>query len=221
MQEGYLSIFIVELVSFSFSVVLLAAELRLLAPTIRNKITLFMITFLCSISFAYFFRFLGILLGNDDLRVFGATFSALVGGLAILFWATYLTNLDVIIQQLLTILIISGLLVFILGRLLLISSLTSIGLIITLLIFLYSVARVIRFIFSKTEYVRARQRAFLLITGFIGFALFDFLAVYLIGIGSIQKASVMFALEFPFRLLIYLSILLPISVTSFLNRFIH
>lgn len=214
------SIFFVEITLFFVSIGFLAIEIRTLSSSIRNKLSLMLIGFLTCISGAYFFRFYGIWINNDLVRVYGATFSALFGGLAMVVWGTYMINLKPNRRNLLLIILIIGLFLFILGRNADNYPLIVIGLILALFVFIIIVVAVFKFIFNRSEYIRARQRSLLLMIGFLGFAFLDVLAVYHIGEGNNGLAALLFAFELPFRFILLLAILLPTAVVKFLNKFI-
>jgi hypothetical protein len=77
------------------------------------------------------------------------------------------------------------------------------------------------FAFQKSPYIKARQRVFGMMVGFIGFSLFEVAAVVAMSKNLYVLSAFLFLTELPFRIILSLSILLPRSVSELMSRWIN
>ncbi|MHA2249108.1 MAG: hypothetical protein ACXAD7_02040 [Candidatus Kariarchaeaceae archaeon] len=216
-----LPILIVEVFLFIVSLVFLMIEIKSMSAVLWNRKTLLLIGFLFTLSLAYFTRSTGIYTSNEDFRLFGPTISAIFGGVFIIAWTTSLVQMKPKIRYLLIYSFIGGLTLFILGRWGNIFFLELVGLILSMSVIIGVVLKMFFFSFQKSPYIKARQRIFGMMIGFIGFSLFEVAAVVAMNREMYLLSAFLFLLELPSRFVLTLSILLPQRVVEVMSKWIN
>ncbi len=216
-----LPIFAVESILCLLSLIFLIIELKSMSAVIFNRKTLLLIGFLISLTSAYLTRSIGIFFSHNGIRLFGPTLSAVFGGMFIIAWATSIVGIKREYQQFLVTSFVIGLFIFLTGRWLNNFILEFLGLIFSMTIIIGVILRMFFFAFQKSPYIKARQRVFGMMIGFIGFSIFEVFAVIAMSKEQFYLSAILFLFELPFRLILTMSILLPKRVIEIMSRWIN
>ncbi|MHA2169680.1 MAG: hypothetical protein ACXAB7_07275 [Candidatus Kariarchaeaceae archaeon] len=220
-NDDLVPILVVEVFLCMVSITFLVIEVKSLRSVMMNKKTLLLIGFLFSLTMAFFTRSTGIYLADDSIRLLGPTISAIFGGMFIIAWATSLVKIRPTFQNILIFSFLGGLIMFIMGRWGDLFFFEVIGLILSLVIIVGVILKMFFFAFQKSPYIKARQRVFGMMVGFIGFSLFEVAAVVAMSKNLYLLSAILFLSELPFRIILSLSILLPRSVSELMSRWIN
>jgi hypothetical protein len=144
-----------------------------------------------------------------------------MGGIFIIAWSLSISDSQGKSRSYQILLFVFGIVSFVVGRAFDQFVFEILGLIISMSTIIFVVVKMFTFAFRKSPYVKARQRVFAMMVGFIGFSIFEAAGVAAFGQGEYYLSAILFILELPFRLIIALSILLPRQFSDLLSKFIH
>lgn len=171
-------------------------------------------------NFMYFFRALGILQDDIIIRQLGPTLSAFISAVLILYWTGEIIGYTRRFKLFFGIGITLSLSSFVIGRFAEIFEFVIIGLVGFVIFIVYFINKMLKFIRTSSPYVRARKRVFLMALAFVTMALFEGMGVATMYSENYEFSSLFFILELSARILMTLSIVLPIRVQTLLGRFI-
>lgn len=213
-------IYYTEMILFLISLVLLSFEFSILRPVIKKKNTLYILGFLFAHISVYISRIIGIGSNSPLIRQYVSSVMGFFACIFMITWGSQMANLNNRITNVSFFSIFVGMLSFIFGRIINQESIEGFGLFLIMLTLIILLVNIFRYIFTKSPYIRARQRIFVMAFSFVILIFFEGLGVIYMGEGNFNLAAICFLIEIPFRFGITLSIYLPNSLVNILSKII-
>ncbi|MHA2502253.1 MAG: hypothetical protein ACXAE3_05240 [Candidatus Kariarchaeaceae archaeon] len=213
------SVLFIELFRSLIGLNLVIFELKTVTGNLRNRTTLTMLGSVFFLNLVFVLRALGIIWDNETIRFFGAAFSGLIAAICLILWGASVIQFSMLKVQMTISSMVFGLLCFLMGSASGQGSLSTFGMAIVATTGGFLVISMIMFIFRKSPYIRARQRMFVLGSGWIFFMIPEGIGILHMGQANYLLAALFFAIALFGRFIMTLGLMMPQRLQEiFLNR---
>ncbi len=221
MDNNLVCLFQVELIIVIVGFSLFVIEFKKLFHSIKSdrknsEIIISLLGILFFSNFIYLMRTIGIFTNNIAIRQLGAAVSVLITEIFLINWGSFATNIRNDIRHTLSLGILIGSILFIVGTFfdnilfivsgVLVLAVFPVGMIIWLFVY----------VFGKSPYIFAKQRIFLMSLSLSLIIVLEGFAVTILETNHYRLSTLIFLFELPVRILMTMSIILPKRIQKIL-----